>query len=118
SSAWSRRSPAVRSRSPRPRRSRNDGPVSRPGPSGRSYSSSGGAVSTPAQDARLESLGEGRFRVSGTLDARTVGRLLEEGAASFDNGASVEVDLGGVTESDSAGLALLIEWLRAARRRG
>lgn len=30
----------------------------------------------------------------------------------------MQVDLGGVTESDSAGLAVLIEWVAAARRGG
>ncbi len=31
---------------------------------------------------------------------------------------SLTVDLGGVTRADSAGLALLLEWARAARRQG
>ncbi len=32
--------------------------------------------------------------------------------------AAIEIDLKGVTRADSAGLALLVEWLRAAERAG
>jgi phospholipid transport system transporter-binding protein len=68
--------------------------------------------------ARLEALGEGRFRVSGVLDATTATDVLEQSQSRFTQAPNVEVDLGGVGESDSAGLALLIEWLRMARQSG
>jgi phospholipid transport system transporter-binding protein len=68
--------------------------------------------------ARLESLGEGRFRVSGVLDASTAADVLEESEARFAQAPKIDIDLGGVGESDSAGLALLIEWLRVARQGG
>jgi phospholipid transport system transporter-binding protein len=68
--------------------------------------------------ARLESLGGGRFRVSGVLDATTAGDLLEQSVARFAAVDQIEVDLSGVAEGDSAGLALLIEWLRIARKSG
>lgn len=68
--------------------------------------------------ARLEALGGGRFRVSGALDAGTVADVLEQSEQRFADAPSVEVDLAGVADADSAGLALLIEWLRAARQRG
>ena len=66
--------------------------------------------------ARLESLGEGRFRVSGVLDASTAREVLEQSESRFEQFKELDVDLGGVGESDSAGLALLIEWLRLARQ--
>jgi len=66
-------------------------------------------------DAKLESLGGGRFRISGVLDATTVTGLLKQSVASFEGQAHVDVDLKAVSESDSSGLALLIEWLRLAR---
>lgn len=69
-------------------------------------------------EARLEALGAGRFRVSGALDAHTAGVVLAQSEAQFADAARIEVDLGAVVESDSAGLALLIEWLRAARKSG
>ena len=65
--------------------------------------------------AKLESLGSGRFRVSGVLDATTSGDLLRQGAERFANQSRIEVDFAGVTESDSSGLALLIEWLRIVK---
>jgi phospholipid transport system transporter-binding protein len=68
--------------------------------------------------AKLESLGAGRFRVSGVLDASTAREVLEQSESRFEQFKELDVDLGGVGESDSAGLALLIEWLRMARLGG
>ena len=70
-------------------------------------------------EARIEALGGNRYRVAGVLDAFTTPKLLEESAAHFSSQPSgdINVDLGGVTESDSAGLALLLEWLRVGRQR-
>jgi phospholipid transport system transporter-binding protein len=69
--------------------------------------------------AKLEALGNERYRVTGVLDAATAPSLLEQSAERFSSGdgAVINIDLGGVSESDSAGLALLIEWLRLARHR-
>ncbi|HEU4487131.1 MAG TPA: STAS domain-containing protein [Povalibacter sp.] len=68
--------------------------------------------------AHLEAVGEGRFRVSGVLDASTVTSLLQRSTAAFGGLSTVAVDFSAVTESDSAGLALLLEWLRLARKAG
>lgn len=68
--------------------------------------------------ARLESLGEGRFRVSGVLNATTAAGVLEESESRFAQAPKIDVDLGGVGDSDSAGLALLIEWMRMAKQSG
>lgn len=69
--------------------------------------------------AKLEALGDERYRVSGVLDARTAPLLLDRSAEQFSSapGISIHVDLDQVADSDSAGLALLIEWLRIARQR-
>lgn len=66
--------------------------------------------------ASLEVLGNGRFKVRGPLDAETVTDLLDRSEAAFRDAKSLEIDLGGVPEGDSAGLALLIEWIRRARQ--
>lgn len=68
--------------------------------------------------ARLDSLGAGHFRVSGVLDAGTAANVLEQSEARFEQAPQIEVDLGGVGEADSAGLALLIEWLRMGKQVG
>lgn len=66
--------------------------------------------------ATLESLGAGRFKVSGPLNAETAGALLERSEELFADAGDLDLDLSGVPEGDSAGLALLIEWLRVARK--
>jgi phospholipid transport system transporter-binding protein len=69
-------------------------------------------------EVSFESLGGGRFRVAGTLDFDTVPGVWEQSRAALDDAAHISIDLGGVTEVDSAGLALVIEWLRTVRGRG
>src|SRR5687767_4520325 len=73
-------------------------------------------ATTTAGPAKLEALGNGRFKVSGALNAETVTDLLARSEAAFKDAASLDIDLANVPEGDSAGLALLIEWLRRARQ--
>ena len=68
--------------------------------------------------AELVELGEGRFGVRGVLDFTTVGALLSKGVAAFGGCREVVLDLQGVTRSNSAGLALLLEWLDHGRAQG
>ena len=56
-----------------------------------------------------------RSRVSGALHFTTVSPLLEQGEAAIQSGRAAVIDIGAVAESDSAGLALLIEWLSVAK---
>lgn len=65
--------------------------------------------------AKLEALGNGRFKVYGALNAETVTDLLERSEQAFRGVAALDIDLANVPEGDSAGLALLIEWLRQAQ---
>lgn len=55
-----------------------------------------------------------RVVVSGPVTLANVAKLLEEGRLHFAEGAGA-VDLGEVTEMDSALLALSLAWLRDAR---
>lgn len=58
------------------------------------------------------------FVVEGELNLMTVPSLLQAMRDQFPaNGSEAHIDLAGVTRSDSAGLALLVEWLRLARAR-
>lgn len=53
---------------------------------------------------------------SGELTFETVPRLLDQSRAWLQSsGGAITVDLKAVTRADSAGLALLVEWLRLAR---
>lgn len=66
----------------------------------------------------LEATGEGTFELRGPVTFATAGSLLAAGAARFNGQGSVTVNLGKVTRADSAGLALLLEWLRLGRAAG
>jgi ABC-type transporter Mla MlaB component len=44
-----------------------------------------------------------------------VTKLLEAGTDAIRNGKAAVIDLAGVKDSDSSGLALLIEWLSVAK---
>ena len=52
--------------------------------------------------------------LSGPVTLSNVARLLDEGRQHIDEGVRT-VDLGEVTELDSAALALLLAWLREAK---
>lgn len=58
-----------------------------------------------------------RMVVDGALTLAQVAALLDEGKAAIGAGAR-SVDLAGVGELDSSALALLLAWLREARRQG
>jgi phospholipid transport system transporter-binding protein len=68
--------------------------------------------------ARIEQQDPGHYRVSGELNMYTVPDVLS--AIRFDEvvGKELHIDLGEVSRSDSAGLALLVEWMRQAREQG
>ena len=70
------------------------------------------------QSAAFEELEGERSRVTGSLHFTTVRALLAAGVAAINGGRAALIDLGGVTGSDSAGLALLIEWLSIAKAAG
>ena len=56
-----------------------------------------------------------RSRVVGVMHFTTVTALLHVGTEAIANGRAAVIDLSGVKDSDSSGLALLIEWLSIAR---
>ena len=59
----------------------------------------------------LEDLGDGRFALRGDMNFETAERILRESESPFEEHTQIEVDLSGVEDSDSAGLALLLEWV-------
>ncbi|MBA3563470.1 MAG: STAS domain-containing protein [Gammaproteobacteria bacterium] len=63
----------------------------------------------------LKSLGDDKFAIRGALTFETVTGALETSKDLFEDHARIEIDLSGVTESDSAGLALLLEWINWAK---
>ena len=67
---------------------------------------------------RLQKLGGGRFRLKGELNFTTVPAVWRAGMVAFAEADKIELDLQGIQRSDSAGLALLIEWQRQAKQAG
>ena len=63
-------------------------------------------------DFELADLGEGRFALSGDMSFQTAEQILRASERSFAQQTNIEVDMSGVRETDSAGLALLLEWIR------
>jgi phospholipid transport system transporter-binding protein len=67
---------------------------------------------------QLTAAGDARYELSGCAGFSTARALLLEGKRLFASQPSVVVDLGGVTATDSAGLAVLLCWLAEARQGG
>jgi phospholipid transport system transporter-binding protein len=59
----------------------------------------------------LEDRGDGRFALSGRMKFDTAGAILRASEEMFEEHTLIEVDLSGVTDTDSAGLALMLEWI-------
>jgi phospholipid transport system transporter-binding protein len=70
------------------------------------------------KEARLTPLGGGHYALEGVLDFATVTRVARDGMDLLRRDALVDIDLAGVVSANSAGLALLLEWLDFARARG
>ena len=58
---------------------------------------------------------DGCFILKGVMSFQSVPVIWRQGMDLFRTSPSLVLDLQGVTRSDSAGLALLIEWMRFAR---
>ena len=62
-------------------------------------------------DFELQDLGDGRFALQGEMSFDTAERILRASENPFEEHTQIEIDLSGITDSDSAGLALLLEWV-------
>lgn len=62
-------------------------------------------------DYALEDRGDGCFALSGDMTFDTAERILKESEVPFEEHTQLEIDLTAVSQSDSAGLALLLEWV-------
>ncbi len=69
--------------------------------------------------AGLQPIAPGQVGLHGELDHHTVVQLLEHSRELFAaaHEGQVTLDLSAVSYSDSTGVALLVEWLKIARRR-
>ncbi len=67
-------------------------------------------------EAGIQAVGDNQFVLSGPLSFASVRDLWQRGQELFDKGAIVSLDLGKVTHTDSAGLALLVDWACVLQR--
>ena len=65
----------------------------------------------PVSEFELQDLGHGKFSLVGAMNFETAEDILRASETPFDEHTQLEIDLSGVTDSDSAGLALLLEWV-------
>lgn len=56
--------------------------------------------------------------IQGELDFNTAREVLDSVVVHIADNKTLDIDLSGVTRANSAGLALMIEWLATARRNG
>ncbi len=56
------------------------------------------------------------YRVGGELTLDTAKAVVSETEHLFDNAAQLDIDLAEVTHADSAGLAVLVNWMRQAKQ--
>jgi phospholipid transport system transporter-binding protein len=66
----------------------------------------------------LERVAPGRLRASGELGFATAAQALRSGIERIGRDGEQAVDLSGVTAGDSAGVAVLVEWISAAAAAG
>lgn len=64
-----------------------------------------------SQMYELEERGQGKFALQGRMSFDTAGSILRESEELFEPHTLIEVDLSEVSYTDSAGLALLLEWI-------
>lgn len=68
--------------------------------------------------AAVQRAPDGRLILEGELSFATVTRLNGDALKLLGETDAIRIDLQGIARSDSAGLALLVEWMRTAHRLG
>ncbi|NIM26611.1 MAG: STAS domain-containing protein [Gammaproteobacteria bacterium] len=66
--------------------------------------------------ADIQRLDTRSYGVSGPMTFDTVTELWRQSEHMFEDNTVLEIDLAQVTRTDSAGLSLLVEWMRGASR--
>lgn len=69
-------------------------------------------------DWSIVEAGPGQLQLKGEIDYQTAPAALERGLALLGNAPDCVIDLSGMSAGNSAGLAVLVEWLGSAHRRG
>jgi phospholipid transport system transporter-binding protein len=77
-------------------------------------------MSSAATPVQLKESSPGNFAASGALTFATARNARDSGLAVFraSNSPQIQVDCAGIAASDSAGMAVLLDWLAFAKRSG
>jgi phospholipid transport system transporter-binding protein len=75
----------------------------------------GATAEVAAGKVEFRERGDGHFELVGDLSFQTAVKALEDSKSLFSAHSSIELDLAGVRRADSAGLALMLEWVNWAR---
>ena len=67
------------------------------------------------EGVHLEALGDGRFAVRSDLTFESATAILSQSKQLFADCQRISIDMSDVQDADSAGLALLLEWVSWAR---
>lgn len=67
------------------------------------------------QKVEIEKAVSGKIELKGELSYENVMTLSHDASAMFSSKSDLCIDLAGITHTDSAGIALLVEWLSEAR---
>jgi phospholipid transport system transporter-binding protein len=67
--------------------------------------------------AQIRQVAPDRYALVGPLTFESVPALCQEGSQLVSRQPCITLDLGGITRTDSAGLVLMIEWMRLAKQR-
>jgi len=70
------------------------------------------------KDIAIQRLDENRYRLAGSITFATVTAAYQNEDLDLTSRDGIEIDLTDVSRVDSAGLALLLEWIRAAGASG
>ena len=65
----------------------------------------------PVSNFEIADNGGGQFSLSGEMSFKTAEQILRSSEELFEQHTRLEIDLSNVTLADSAGLALLLEWI-------
>lgn len=67
---------------------------------------------------RIQAQSDGRYLLTGELDFQSAQAALEQGKQLLGGDRAIILDLSGLTRVDSAGLVMILDWWRSARRQG
>jgi len=67
-------------------------------------------------DCKVEVAEDGRVKIEGVLDLNSVKMLKKQTIGLFNGPSEIQFDLCAVTQSNSAALALMLEWIKTAQK--